>query len=263
MIGIEIILSKYYQKSVRINNSNVHFYYIKNFSERLNKAYISLLFNELKTLLVASWGEFNELFLNDHIISSKYIIIAVIENNIIGFISINERNIYKRHYYYFEFLVVDPKYQSLNISNQLIRLFFQKIFIEHILKFNIYLHLITISPNPKILGMISRRAIWMYPDPKKFNGYKLYPADEHTYRIAQKIIDDSYDPDRKLDKEGLVLHDSYKDTPDLIYNYEKVPWDHDQNINILCDRYLDYKKGYGKEFVIIAKFKLLSLKLFI
>jgi hypothetical protein len=213
------------------------------------------LIKRISKLINSSWGEFDDKFIEEHIINS-YLLLTISKNKqLVGFASINERDFFKQKYYYFEFLAIKPIYQSKGLAKKLIKKITKKILFKSILNFKLSINLITISPNPRILSLIYKVSKKIYPNPykpnKKINKKKWY--------IAQKIIEESNKPNRFIDKNGLVLYDSYKDTPWLIYDYDKVPWNKDERINKFCDKLLNFKDKKGKEFIIIAKISILKL----
>lgn len=237
-------------------NEKFHFFFISNpdLIPESNKKDLCL---ELGRLTKKSWGDFGVDFINDHVIKSKFLIIITADSEIIGYASLSEKFITSKKYYYFEFLVIDPEYQGTGLSNKIIKLFFKKLFFKNLFSLRVHFNLITITPNPKIVGMIYRRSTWMYPNPIDFDGKKTALPNEKTWEIAEFILKTSYNPQRMLEKEALVLNNSYDSTPWLIYNPNNVPQDTDSRINKFCQFYLQYDSQKGKEFIVIAKINLL------
>jgi hypothetical protein len=242
-----------------INNTNEYqIYYIKK-NEIKNSKVFDYLTKNIYRLTKKAWGDFGIKFIKKHILESDYLILLYNKNLIKGFLSLNEKKVINQKYYYIEFLVIDPEIQKIGLSKELIKLALKKIFLTNILKGRLFINIITISPNPKIIGMISRRSSEMYPNPEEFINNKLPKASDKYWKIANIILKDSWNPNRKLDREGLVLHNSYKHMPWLIYKPNNVPHDKDIKINIFCNSYLNYKKETGNEFIIIAKLNIYKI----
>jgi RimJ/RimL family protein N-acetyltransferase len=220
---------------LRFNNTD--FFFISNPYES-NKDIKEKLCADLNELTKKSWGDFGQDFINDHVLKSKFLVFAIRGGATIGYASLSEKVIQNNKFYYFEFLVVDPDYQNIGLSKKIITILLKKIFLKQLLSGKINFNLITITPNPKIVGMIYRRSSWMYPNPKDFDGTAMKLPDSKTWAIASNILANSYNPNRILEKEALVLNGSYDSTPWLIYRPNKVPQDIDDRINILCKHYL-------------------------
>lgn len=249
-------LLKFKVRSKKLNGLSIDFYYIKNLKNRLNEKKISFIVNVLNNLTNISWGNFGNEFIRDHVISSKFLVLAVFNNELIGYAAVDDKVIFNKHYYYFEFLIIHPDYQDIGVGKELIKILFSKIILYNLFRCKLSLDLITITPSPRIIGMISRKSVSMYPDPKYFLNNKIKEANQETWGIASYVIKNSYNPNRVLDKVGLVLHNSYDHTPWLIYDPEHIQWDFDDRVNLFCKRYLEYDQRSGKEFLVIAKIRI-------
>lgn len=248
-------LSRFKIKSVILSDSFVSFYYVRNLKNKLDKNKKKQILQALSDLTKLSWGDFGEDFISNHVMTSDFLVLAVTGGNLIGYGAISYKSFLNKRYYYFEFLIIHPGYQKIGLSKHMIKILFNKIFIHNFLRFNFFINLITITPNPVIVGIISRRSAFMYPDPNFFINNTIKSADDKIWLTAYDVIKNSYNPYRKLSRIGLVLHNSYNQTPWLIHPESMVQWDLDENVNAFCKYYLQYSKQLGKEFVIIAKFK--------
>lgn len=250
-------MKEYKSKNIRIKNNIFSFYDIQD-NSRYIKNYIFL--KQLYDLTVVSWGDFGVDFIKDHVINCKYLLLVfTIDKKLVAYAAVNEKFYLSKKFYYFEFLIIHPEYQKLGLGDKIIKYLYKKILLKNLILGKLSINLITISPNPRILGILSRRSLNMYPNPKFFKNGHINEANDDIWFIAQEVLKNSYNPNRKLDRQGLVLHDSYKSIPWLIYNFKNVPWDYNKIVNDFCNTYLEYKNKKGKEFIIIAKIGILSL----
>ena len=117
-----------------------------------------------------------------------------------------------------------------------------------------------ITPNIRVLSRMAKFASFAYPNPHTAdtNG-QILPADDKTWKIATTILKKSDNPYRVLEREGLVLIDSYAKTPWLIYNNDNAPWHAENSINVFTRRYLGYHSGQDREFMVRAHINLVSV----
>lgn len=253
-----INFSKFKIKKILLKNLIFSFCHIVNLDSKLTKDEFSWLSQELSELTKKSWGEFGADFIEEHVLNSKFLVLAMFNGSVVGYGAVSEKFFLAKKYCYFEFLIIDPEYQKIGLSREIIKILIKNIFFHNFLKFKFFLDFITITPNPRIIGMISRQAIEMYPDPKYFINNKILEPSEYIFNLASEVIKQSYNPNRRIDKIGLILHNSYDLSPWLIYNNDSIPWDLDDNVNIFCRHYLEYDKMSGNEFIVIAKIKLFN-----
>ena len=214
------------------------------------------LAQELYEITEESWGAFDKDFMLKHTIDSDLLALAQADDKIIGYASLDEKELNGENFFYFEFLVIRKDYQKLGLSRYLINILMKRSFWKNLKKGIFHINYATITPNPRVVGIINRVSSWMYPNPGLFKKGKGIPeADNRVWKIAQAVIKKSNNPERKIDREGLVLHDSYADTPWLIYKPGEVPKDKDERVNEFCDYYLKFNKEKGDEFIVLAKIR--------
>ena len=111
------------------------------------------------------------------------------------------------------------------------------------------------------MAALARRADFIYPNPYQADPktFRIPPADEQTWLMAQEAIATSYNSKRKLDREGLVLHESYASTPWLVYSKENIPWHRSELVNGFAKHYLGYGQQKDREFIVRAQFSIKTL----
>ena len=161
--------------------------------------------------------------------------------------------------HYIEFSVVERIYQNLSLFQKLNYLLIKECLINNLV-FNksFTIELMFISPNIRTLSTLAKYASFVYPNPFLYNRdtKSLPKADELTWDMARELIQKSENPNRKIEREGCVLNDSYRNTPWLIYGINKqldIPTHHDNWLNEFAERYLKYRNKEGKEFIVRAK----------
>ena len=217
--------------------------------------------NEINDLLTKSWGTFPSDFIDGHIFGTKKILIARVKERCVGFCVTSIKIILGIKINYIELLVVDTHFQKSKIGSQL---FFRSIK-EEILKNILHLllgkslEIVFITPNIRTLAHMARFASFIYPNPYLADEKgSIGLADDETWIIANELIKNSDNPGRKLERNGLVLHQSYVNTPWLIYNNDNAPWHGKEKINTFAKRYLGYHTGEDREFVVRAHINFLS-----
>jgi hypothetical protein len=259
-VSIKKNFLKFKIKSKNLNNLVIDFYYFDNLKNNKDKESIGMLCDDLHDLTIISWGDFGREFIYNHVILSKFLLVITNGDEIIGYAAVNIKIYNKKKYFYFEFLIIKQSYRRYKLSSDLIKFLMKKIFLKNLLNGHLCINFITITPSPIIIGMISRRSFIMYPNPKQYiDGIIEDPSDE-TWSLAKEVLANSHNPNRKLEKNGLVLNDSYLNNKLLIYNLHNVPWDEDGRVNKFCDHYLQYAKLTGREFLVIARLCLLTFK---
>jgi hypothetical protein len=213
-------------------------------------------------LLKESWGAFPADFINSHILNTDKIFIAKSNKQLVGFCALSIKNVLGLKIHYIEFLVIDKKFQNSRIGSNL---FFSSIKDEIIgnilsLLLGASLEIMFITPNIRTLSHFARFASFIYPNPYLANKDGMVPiADDQTWLLANEILKNSDNPGRRLERESLVLRQSYVNTPWLIYNNDNAPWHSNDNINVFAKKYLGYTTGEDKEFIVRARINFISV----
>lgn len=240
---IEVVFKKYYnlQKSADLTKDK--------------------LFSDIDKLLKNTWGTFPADFVFTHILTADKILIAMVGDNCIGFCVTNIKTILNLKINYVEFLIVGKEFQKSKIGSYLFFISIKEEIYGNFLRLVLggSLEIAFITPNIRTLSHMARFASFIYPNPYLANkeGY-IHIADEDTWVIANEILKNSDYPNRKLDRNGLVLHQSYVNTPWLIYNNDNAPWHGNENINLFVRRYLGYHTGEDREFIVRARINIFS-----
>jgi hypothetical protein len=123
-----------------------------------------------------------------------------------------------------------------------------------------HIEIFFITPNIRVLSRMARFASFIYPNPliSDENG-SIPEADDVTWQIAREMLRTSNNPSRKLERDGLVLHGSYNETPWLIYNNDTAPWHANRLMNTFARKYLGYHTSEDKEFMVRAQINLVSI----
>ncbi|MDP2684721.1 MAG: hypothetical protein Q8P20_06835 [bacterium] len=227
-------------------------------SKELDKIKTFLLKN-IDKIIEQNWGKFSKEFIIHHILKSQIIKILRNEEKIVAFASASYKNILDLPVLYLEFTVVNEKYQGYNLSTKLNGDFIAEEVVRGLIsrKFK-PLNVVTITRNMRVVGALSRMAKSIYPDPEKFKKYnKLRPADNTTWKIVNEILRESWNPDRKIEREGCVLVGSYKDTPWLIN--PKVQNHYKNSIKEMGKKYLKFHERADREFIVRVSFNLYSV----
>ena len=229
---------------------------------RLNEIEKDKLFKEIDDLIENAWGKFDLKFLENHLLKSTLISTARIRNELVGFCSISKKEIFKKKVYYFEFTIIRNDFQKLGLGTRLSFLALRRIMLKNIFQIIFKpIEIMFITPNIRVLAKVAALADFVYPNPyeaDKATG-KIIPADDETWGMARELIKISDNPNRRLDREGLVLHGSYSSMPWLIYDIDKIPWHRKDIINKFARRHLSYGKKEDKEFVVRVRVDILTL----
>jgi len=229
---------------------------------RLGEKEKTILLGEIDALLKNAWGKFDINFLENHTLTSEQITVARIGDELIGFCAINKKKILNKVVHYIEFTVIRKDFQKLGLGTRLSFLALRKVMLKNIFQIIFKpIEIMFITPNIRVLAKVAALADFVYPNPyeaDKATG-KIIPADDETWEMAQEIIRLSDNPMRRLDKDGLVLHDSYASMPWLLYDNEQIPWHSDNAVNNFAKHYLGYGKKEDKEFIVRARIGMGSL----
>lgn len=253
-------LKKYLNRSSNIGKENINIYFLKRSEiKKFSEKDLRKLCGELNVLTTDSWGNYGERFIFEHVIKSEFLAIVENKEKFIAYAAVSIKNFNGKHYYYYEFLVVSPEYQGIGVSKELNKLLFKKIFCENLKNFNFSINFITVTMNPIVVELINNFSVFMYPSFRDFEaGIRNRPVPTKIWKAASEALQKSYNPNRKLDRVGLVLHNSYKDTPWLIYKKDKVPRAKNEKINEFCEYYLELNKEKGLEFIVVAKINIIK-----
>ncbi len=221
---------------------------------------------DINSVIVNSWGMFPDEFVEQHILGSNKIIIAKINGRSIGLAVMSIKEVLKKKIHYIEFVLIDKEFQK----NGLGALISFSVIREEIVKnlflmlFGNSLEIFYITPNIRVLTFSSRLSSFAYPNPylADKSGY-IQDADDKTWVIALELLKKSDNPNRRLERNGLVLHKSYANMPWLIYNNDNAPWHSDDKINLFAKRYLGYHTGEDREFMVRLRINFLSLVKFL
>lgn len=229
---------------------------------RLNEVEKNKLFNEIDDLIENAWGKFDLKFLENHLLKSTLISTARIKDELVGFCSISQKEILKKKVYYFEFTIIRNDFQRLGLGTKLAFLVLRRIILKDIFWILFRpVDIMFITPNIRVLAKVAALADFVYPNPYEtdHSDARIAPADDETWAMARELIKISDNPNRRLDREGLVLHGSYASMPWLIYDIDKIPWHRKDIINKFARRHLSYGKKEDKEFVVRVRVDILTL----
>lgn len=204
-------------------------------------------------ILKDSWGDWGLDYVESHIINSDFLTLASYKGEIVAFASCKKIKYQKEIIYYLEFTAIKKAHQGKGLSVKLNKMIMNEILLENLKRFKFCFQVITISPNPRVLGMISRSAKYTFPSPMEGENAPIDIWDK-----VQFVIKKLNDPYNSLSREGCVVQGFYDDKPNLIYDPKKVPQDSDNQINRFANRLLKYDEKRGCEFVIYAKYCLSS-----
>ncbi|MFZ6035906.1 MAG: hypothetical protein ACOYUK_02085 [Patescibacteria group bacterium] len=227
-------------------------------SKKLQELKKYLLIN-IDSIIESNWGKFSKEFIIHHILKSQIIKIIRNEEKIVAFASASFKDVNNFPILYLEFTVVNEKYQGYNLSTKLNG----DMIAEEVLRGLISrrfkpLNVITITRNMRVVGSLSRLAKKIYPDPEEFGKYgKLKDADDDTWGIVTEILRQSWNPKRKLEREGCVLIGSYEDTPWLIR--PKVQSHYRNSVKEMGRYYLRFHERADREFIVRATFNIASI----
>lgn len=245
-------------------------YYIKQFKTKKDKVERHLVlesFNESKKLynirnyilqnidqiIDESWGKFSKDFIRKHIIFSKRLLILRDGSHIIAIAAASEKKIIDKPVLYLEFTVVHPDFRGLSLLSRLNYILIRESFLSNLFVKGggLRLEVMTITPSMRVLATLARVAQFIYPNPFKADAHgRISPADDTTYRMAKEIIATGDNPNRQIEREGLVLIGSYRNTPWLIP--EKPLRHYNERVNLFCKRYIEYDRRSDKEFIVRA-----------
>lgn len=256
--------SDYSAKVIKIHSSDQNYadktFIIESFREsrRLEEIRTYILKN-IDKIIEKSWGKFGKGFIIQHILRADRIKIIRDQEEIIAIAAASVKNIFNRQILYLEFTAIDPRYQGYNLSTKLNASMIQEEFFRGLFSRKLKpLDVFTITRNLRVIGSLSNFATYIYPNPKKFeqNG-KLDPANNETWKFVQEILKTSWNPQRKLLREGSVLIGSYEDTPWLIL--PSTQRHYRQSVKELGEQYLHLGERSDREFIVHVKYSIFSI----
>lgn len=209
---------------------------------------------EINEIIKDGWGDLGINYIKSHILTSQFLILALYNHEIVAFSSVREIPYEKSVIYYMEFTSIKESHQGNKLSIILNKKIFWKIMLDSLKNLHIGFQVMTISPNPRVLGSIARTAQSIYPNP-----YKEIPPSEEIWNKVQYLVETIGDPYNRLEKDKSILQGFYDCIPDLIYNPKEVPLDKDPEVNEFANKHLRFEEQQGREFVIYARYTLLSL----
>lgn len=254
--------SKHFSKYIiltkidKFNKSNKKFridtYYE---SKKLEEVKLYLL-KHIDSIIEQSWGKFSKDFVMHHVLKAQKLKVVFEGSNIIGFASASYKSLLGRRIFYLEFTVIKEGYQGYNLSTLLnADMISEEIFFGLFDRKFSPLNVITITRNMRVIGSLSRFAAYIYPDPKQFEKYgKLKPANDFTWGLFNEILRQSWNPKRKLLREGGVVFGSYELTPWLIV--PKIPKHYKRSIQDMGESYLQLSRNVDREFIVHVQFNI-------
>ena len=208
---------------------------------------------KLKKVIDDGWGDFGLDYVNNHILTSKFLILAMNKNEVVGFASAREFTYNTKKIYYLEFTAVSRKFQGIGLSKKLNRIIFIKILWRSILRGEMGFDTVSISPNPRILGLILRSSSYCFPSP-----WNEEISPKRVWDISNFVLEALGDKYRTFSERNNVLEGFYDETPELVYDLKNYPRDKDPIVNNFAEKNLDFKNKKGREFVIYARYNIVD-----
>jgi len=228
------------------------------------KLYESYL-QRLQVLLAAEWGEFPPAFVRSRIANSRLLLLAWDGGELVGFSAMSLKHVCDRLVHYIEFAIVRRQYEPTGVSGKLVYSLLKDAFLSNV-RYNrrLSLELAFITANVRTLSNLAKYAGFLYPNPSccdKQTG-RVPKADDLTWAVAQELIKQSDRPGRTLKREGCVLLNSYEAMPWLVDGLVRQSKNSDERLSLFAQRYLDYRRREGREFVVRAVIRPSSLARF-
>lgn len=217
------------------------------------------LLKNIDQIIEKNWGKFGKDFILRHVMKANRLKIVRYNNEIVGLASASAVIFKNKQALYLEFTVVNELYQGYNLSVLLNGEFITDEYLKGLFsRYFTPLDVVTITRNMRVVASLTEYASYIYPDPRFFKKYgKLKESNNYTWKLINHILASSWNPKRKLDREGSVLHGSYQDSPWLIL--AKFPRHHNRAAYEMTEKYLDLKSMADKEFIVHAQFGLFSI----
>lgn len=227
-------------------------------SRRLQEIKIYLLKN-IDKIIEQQWGKFSKDFIIHHILKAHRLKLVRKDDEIVALAAGSSKVVNGRSILYLEFTVIHEKYTGYNLSTILNGEMVADEFIGGLFRRKLApLDIVTITRNLRVVGSLSKYASYIYPDPAQYEKQgALSPAKDETWEIVNEILRTSWNPQRKLEREGCVLVGSYEDTPWLITR--KTQGHYRKAIRDMFEQYLLLSKRSDREFIVHVKYNLISL----
>jgi hypothetical protein len=227
-------------------------------SKKLEDLKIFLLKN-IDNIVNENWGKFGKDFLVQHIVRSDILKIVRHENEIVAIASATHKKYLHTKVLYLEFTVVNQKYQGYSLSTRLNADMIVDEYKFHFIKYLFFpLTAVTITRNMRVAGAIGKFASYIYPNPATFGRLgTVNDAPDKVWLVAKELLAQSWNPKRKLLREGNVLIGSYENTPWLITDISQRHYS--KNITGMYEKYLELSKKSDREFIFFARFNVLSI----
>lgn len=225
-----------------------------------------VLAKEIYHVIKESWAEFSIEFINSHIISCDAIILARNGGKIVGFCAVTDKYICNKRISYVEFTAILPQYQNKKVGPAITLIALREKIFKRWFEFLLgKFELMFITPNIRVLATIAKYSSFIYPNPYLADDveYKIADADNETWAMACQLIQKSDQPHRHIDRNGLVLHGSYAQTPWQIVRGNNIRWHNNDKVNNFAKRYLKYGKCEDREFIVRARFGVRGLTCFL
>jgi hypothetical protein len=252
------------KKTLVLNNEKIILEYIYNFFSINEDAKYNFYVKKMDELIKKEWGEFPKNFIQKRLGNSRITLLCWKNSQLVGFSTMSLKTICNKLVHYIEFSIIDKLYQNRSLFQKINFILIKDVLLNNLI-FNrsFSIELMFISPNIKTISTLAKYVSFIYPNPFLYNQKtKSMPlADDLTWKMANELIRKSENPNRKIEREGCVLNDSYRNMPWLIYGIKKqleVPMHHNDLFNEFAEKYLKYQERSGKEFIIRAKITLLD-----
>lgn len=202
--------------------------------------------SEIKELIKRSWGEFEENYIENSILTTfRLLVLRDEKEKLVGVAPVKKLKIKNRTIYSFGLSVVDPKYQGLGLLKTMYKIITKKIFIENLLCGKSKVEFLFITPNINTMGTLARLATFMYPNPYNMEDGKIESADSETWETVNEYLSQVGEKNRKLNREGCVMTGFYEDKKHLI---QKISSHEEKKFDEFAKKYLKP----GDEIVVRA-----------
>ena len=245
-------------KEKGINRKELKYEKYNNFTE-LDSVTKKFIIDKTNSIFSSGWGSFPAEVLEHHLNGSSVLFLKY-KGAYIGVGALSIKNLANTKVRYIEFLGIKKDFQNFKLGPRLSYYLLRSFAFRSII-YSIFnpIEIMFITPNLRVLYLMAKYASFIYPNPFHMTENGLEHADEQTWRMAQELIKQSDNPMRTLHREGLILENSYSQTPWLIYNQDNAPWHRDERLNQFAKKYLGYEITADKELIVRTKLNIFSL----
>lgn len=151
---------------------------------------------------------------------------------------------------YFPATMVSEKYQKSGIASYLWKALI-KLYVRRLVSSQNFfrpLYLIFRTQNPRLYEILKEKII-IYP---KINEKNNLNEEERSLIISSANI---LWPKKKIELENLIIKDAYKESPDLVFEPEKIDWAEDKLVNEFFEKRLKIKERGMDAFLIFGKIR--------